>query len=100
MNHLKERWGNQSKFGILAILFAFSLNGSLAVFILKPIFNFIGFTSTSINPWFFWPIRILAVFIIYQITLPLSGWLFGQYKFFKNMQRKMLIRMKLIKQNQ
>ena len=33
---------------------------------------------------------ILPVFIIYQFTLPYSGWIVGQFKFFKKFQLKIL----------
>jgi len=35
------------------------------------------------------------IFPIYQITLPLVGWLFGQFKFFWDFEKKMLQRMGL-----
>ena len=40
-------------------------------------------------------LRILLIFPIYQITLPLVGWMFGQFKFFWNLEKKMLQRMGL-----
>ena len=35
------------------------------------------------------------MFPIYQLTLPLVGWVFGQFNFFWNFEKKMLRRMGL-----
>ena len=94
MDKLKKRWGITSNWQILAILLAFSVNGSFAAWVAKPITEFIGI-SAEVHGWVFWMIRIPLIFIMYQITLPLSGWIFGQFKFFWNMEKKMLIRMGL-----
>ena len=38
---------------------------------------------------------ILLIFPVYQILLVAFGWLFGQFKFFWNMEKKMLRRLGL-----
>jgi len=95
MDKLKERWGIESNFQILIIFIVFAINGSLAVYLANPITNFIGISKESTAPYIFWPIRILVVFVVYQITLVIVGTLFGQKKFFWNMEKKMLQRMGL-----
>ena len=91
MDKLKERWGLTSNWEIVAILIAFSINGSFATWVAKPLTGLIGISSET-DGWLFWSIRIPLIFIIYQITLPLSGLLVGQFKFFWNMEKKMLKR--------
>lgn len=93
MEKLKKRWGLTSNFQVLLILIVFSINGSFAAYIAKPLTEFIGLEHDSTNPWLFWPVRIILIFIIYQITLPLVGFLFGQFNFFWNFfTKKMLLR--------
>jgi len=92
MEKLKKRWGLTSNWQILAILIVFSINGSFAAWIAKPAMDFIQFPYESTNSWLYWPVRILLIFIIYQITLPIVGFLFGQFKFFWNFEKKMLRR--------
>jgi len=70
----------------------FTINGSLSVAIAKPITNFIGISSETTNSLIFWTVRIFLMFIIYQILLVVIGTLFGQHKFFWNMEKKMLSR--------
>ncbi len=92
MEKLKQRWGLKSNFQVLLILVVFSINGSFAAYIAKPVTTFIGLSKE--NPYLFWPVRIILIFIIYQITLPLVGYCFGQFKFFWNFfTKKMLLRM-------
>jgi hypothetical protein len=94
MEKLKQRWGLTSNFQVILIIIVFSINGSFAAYIAKPVTEFIGLSADTTNPWLFWPVRIILIFIIYQITLPLVGFCFGQFKFFWNFfTKKMLLRM-------
>jgi hypothetical protein len=95
MEKLKQRWGLTSNFQVFLIIIVFSINGSFATLIARPATNFIGLNVETTNPWLFWPVRILLVFIIYQITLPIVGFIFGQFKFFWNFEKKMLRRLGL-----
>lgn len=92
MEKLKERWGITSNIQIILILIVFAINGSFAAWVAEPVTEFIGLTKGSINGWIYWPARILLIFPIYQITLPIVGWLFGQFKFFWNFEKKFLQR--------
>lgn len=94
MDKLKQRWGLTSNWEVLAIIVAFSINGSFASFIVRPILATIGITKDNLPSFVFYLLYLIPVFIVYQFTLPYSGWLVGQYKFFKNMQAKMLQRFK------
>ena len=93
MDKLKERWGIESNFQIVIIFLVFAINGSLAVYLADPVTHFIGIAKETTNPIIYWPIRIIVVFIVYQITLVIVGTIFGQKKFFWNMEKKMLQRM-------
>ncbi len=95
MEQLKQRWGLTSNWEILAILVAFSINGSFAAFIVRPALSVLGVTKENLNIVVYYLLYIIPVFLVYQFTLPYVGWLVGQYSFFKNMQQKMMKRMKL-----
>jgi uncharacterized membrane protein YdbT with pleckstrin-like domain len=92
MSKLKERWDVTSNFQVLLIIIVFSLNGSFATYIAKPATALFGLHSDTSNPWLFWPVRIFLVFFIYQFTLPIVGFFFGQYKFFSKFSKKTLSR--------
>lgn len=95
MDKLKQRWGLTSNWEILAILIAFSINGSFAAFIVRPALSLIGISKENLQLIVYYLLYIIPVFLVYQFTLPYVGWLVGQYKFFKNMQTKMMKRMRL-----
>ena len=82
-------------FQLIIILLVFSITGSVAVVIAKPVLNLIGLERITVVPWIFWPIRILIIFPIYQIIILIIGALFGQFKFFWNFEKKMLSRLGL-----
>ena len=93
MNKLKEKWGITSNFQIIIILLVFSITGSVAVWIAKPVLNLVGLDKEVVSPWLFWPIRIFIIFPIYQILIVIIGTLFGQFKFFWSFEKKMLVRL-------
>jgi len=96
MEKLKQRWGITSNWQVLAIIIVFAINGSFATWVAKPVTEFFGLSSETTEPYILYlTLRILLIFPIYQFTLPLVGWLFGQFKFFWNMEKKMLQRMGL-----
>lgn len=95
MEKLKERWGITSNIQIIFILIVFAINGSFAAWVAEPVTNFIGLTKTSVSGWVYWPLRILLIFPIYQLTLPVVGFLFGQFKFFWSFEKKFLSRVGL-----
>jgi len=90
MEKLKQRWGLTSNFQVILIIIVFSVNGSFATWVAKPLTESIGLSKE--NPWLFWPFRIVLIFLLYQFTLPLVGFCFGQYKFFYNFSKKTLSR--------
>lgn len=92
MEKLKKRWGVENNWGIVAIFFGFAINGSLAAFAVKPMLKLIGISKDELSTGSYLLLYILPVFVIYQFTLPYSGWIVGQFNFFKKFQIKMLSR--------
>ena len=95
LEKLKERWGISSNWSIVAILIVFAINGSFAAWVAKPVTSFLGISPETMYPWLYWTLRILLVFPIYQITLPIVGWFFGQFRFFWTFEKKFLSRLGL-----
>lgn len=95
MDKLKERWGIDSNFQIAIIFIVFAITGSTATYIGKPILGFLNITPESFNTVFYWTIRIMILFVMYQFLLVFFGWLFGQFHFFWSFEKKMLRRIGL-----
>ena len=93
MDKLKERWGIESNFQVIIIFIVFAINGTLSMYLTNPITDLIGISRETTNPWIYWPVRIFVIFVVYQITLVFVGTLFGQKKFFWNMEKKSLQRL-------
>lgn len=94
MKKLKKRWGIESNWQIFVILLVFAITGSSAAKLAGPLMEVVGLTA-KIDGFFYWTIRILIIFPIYQVLLVFFGWLFGEHHFFWNFEKKMLRRMKL-----
>ena len=93
MKRLKEKWGIESTFQLIIIFFVFSITGSLALWVAKPLLSLIGVEKNLLSPWIFWPVRILIIFPIYQVLIVIIGAIFGQFRFFWNFEKKMLSRL-------
>ena len=97
IRYLKEKWGIKSNFQVLVIIFVFSITGSIAVYVARPTLLFLGIEKEFLNPWIYYPIRILIIFPIYQLIILLIGSIFGQFPFFWKMQKKILNKFKIKK---
>jgi hypothetical protein len=93
MKKLKEEWGITSTSQLIIILIVFSVTGSIAVWIARPLLDLVGLDKATLSPWIFWPIRVSIIFPIYQVLIVIIGALFGQFRFFWNFEKKMLVRL-------
>ena len=93
LKRLRSKWEIKSNVDLIAILIVFAINGSFAAWVADPITNFIGLEKATTNGFIYWPIRLILIFPVYQLTLPIVGWCFGQFKFFWNFEKKMFARM-------
>jgi hypothetical protein len=90
---LESKWDIKYRWELISIFLVFAITGSSSVFIGKPIIKFIGITKDNLPAFAYWILYILIGFIFYQILLVAIGWLFGQYHFFWNFEKKMLKRL-------
>ena len=95
LNRLKEKWDIKSNFQIIVILIVFALTGSASVKFAEPVLDFLSinittFENFSLGKLFYYFLRIIIVFPIYQILLILIGTLLFQFKFFWQFEKKIL----------
>ena len=95
MKKLKKRWKINSNIQLLLIILVFAINGSFASWVAKPVTIYFGLEKELLSPFLYWPIRIAIIFPIYQLTLPLTGFIFGQFNFFWEFEKKFLKRLGL-----
>lgn len=91
LEKLKVKWEIDSNFQILLICIVFAITGSASVQIAAPILEYVGVTS-EMNPWLYWPLRLILIFPFYQVLLIIVGTVFGQFRFFWNLEKKMFSR--------
>ncbi|MGJ8666092.1 MAG: DUF6787 family protein [Patiriisocius sp.] len=94
MRKLKERWNINSNLRLIIIFVVFAITGSTAAKFAAPITDAFGITKEM--GWIvYWPFRILIIFPVYQVLLVFFGWLFGEFEFFWEFEKKMLKFLKL-----
>lgn len=89
---LENRWVVNYKWELIRIFIVFAITGSSSLFVGRPLMKLIGITKENLNPAIYWIIFTIIGLIFYQILLVTYGWLFGQFKFFWEFEKKMLKR--------
>ena len=89
---LKTKWGIESNFQFWLIFCIFGITGTSTLFVKIPVFALIGVNSET--PLF---IRILVELLIitpaFQVLLLIYGFIFGQFKFFWEFEKKIFGRL-------
>ena len=81
---------------LVIVFLVFSITGSLSVVLGEPIINFF-FEDGFENNLYFWIVRIIIIFPLYQILLIIVGTIFGEFRYFWKIEKKILMRLKIIK---
>jgi hypothetical protein len=89
---LEKKWVLMYKWEMIRVFMVFAITGSSSLFVGRPIIKLIGITKENLNPLLYWILFIIIGLIFYQILLVSYGWLFGQFKFFWEFEKKMLRR--------
>jgi|MDSZ01.1.fsa_nt_gb hypothetical protein len=79
---------------LIIIFTVFGITGSLSVVVGDYLFNLFFPFSEGL---FYWILRILIIFPAYQILLIIVGSIFGEFKYFWEMEKKILKRLKILK---
>ena len=81
---------------LIIIFIVFGITGSLSVVLGKYVLINI-FGENFLNNDYYWLLRLILIFPIYQVLLIIVGAFFGQFRYFWEIEKKILIKMKLIK---
>ena len=89
---LKQRWNIKSNFQVIIILVVFAITGSTTVYLKKLIFDWVGINAETplVAKVIFYIVVILAV---YNVLLLIIGFLFGQFRFFWEFEKKFFSRL-------
>ncbi len=89
-NNLKKKWGIKSNYKLIIIFIVFAITGSLSLIISDPLLSFLKINKDEISILLFIPSRIIIVFIVYQILILVIGFIFGQFSFFWQFEKKII----------
>lgn len=93
IDKIKKRWGIETLGELFLILFIFAITGMTALYVRKLAFGWLGFTADTA----FWAevlVWILFVLPAYQILFLFYGFIFGQFEFVWDFEKKSLHRIK------
>jgi len=89
---LETKWILQYRWEMIRVFIVFAITGSSSMFVGRPAMKLIGITQDNLNPILYWVLFIIVGLIFYQVLLVTFGWLFGQFQFFWEFEKKMLRR--------
>lgn len=88
---LKLRWGITSNFQVIIILLVFAITGSTTVYLKKMIFDLLNIT-TDTHLLIKIPLYVIVVLAVYNLLLLVIGFIFGQFRFFLEFEKKFFSR--------
>jgi len=89
---LKIRWQVQSGWQVAVILLVFACTGFTAMYTKRWLASMLGFNSETAI-WAKWLLNLGIVLPLYQVILLGYGWVFGQFRFFWNFEKKLFKRL-------
>jgi hypothetical protein len=97
IKYLKDKWNLKSNFQLVIILIVFAITGSGSLYISKPLMEFLSISTENLDIYLYWILRFIIVTVVYQFVLLLVAFVFGQFNWFWNFEKKILKKMRLIK---
>ncbi|MGS2726092.1 DUF6787 family protein [Psychroserpens sp. BH13MA-6] len=89
---LEGKWVVDHRWEMIRIFIVFAITGTSSMYVGRPIIKLLGITKENLNPFIYWVLFIIIGLLFYQVLLVAFGWLFGQFKFFWEFEKKMLKR--------
>jgi len=88
VTRLQHRWGVRSGWQVLVIFLVFGCTGFTAMYFKRPVFTWLGVTDQTPG-WIRFLIWMVTVLPAYQVFLLFYGFLFGQFTFFWNFEKRL-----------
>ena len=83
INNLISFFGANSKYHLFKIFVIFGLAGSLSVILSDPLLDLVSIEKYISNNFFYWVVRLILIFPIYQFVLIAVALVFGEFSYFK-----------------
>ena len=92
---LEKKWELTYRWEMIRVFIVFAITGSSSAIVGRPFLKIVGITNDNLQPVLYWVLYVLISFIFYQFLLITIAWLFGQFKFFWNFEKKMIRKLRL-----
>jgi len=96
LQKLQQRWNARSLWQVVAILIVFACTGLTVVGIMRPMLHF--FFGSEIPVWAR-VVYYILILPVYNVILLLYGFVFGQFRFFLDFEKRFLKRLTGRKKN-
>ena len=93
MNKIRNLFKVETNFQLLKVNIVFAVTGTMSVYFAGIIINFLGLDPYIIGDFFYWVLRIILLIPVYQVLLIVIGSIFGEFKYFWRIEKKMLGRL-------
>ena len=90
IHRLKEKWKLKNAFQVIIVLLVFTCTGLTVLLIKEPILLLVA--PPEERTWLFSAVYYLLIFPIYNVVLLFYGFIFGQFHFFWDFEKRMLNR--------
>ena len=77
---------------LIIVFIVFAITGSLSVICSDLVLSYFDINSTRLGNYFYFILRIIIIFPIYQVLLIFVGTAFGEFKYFWEFEKKFLRR--------
>jgi len=90
MNKIRNLFKVETNFQLLKVNVVFAATGTISVYFAGIIINFLGLNLYVLGDFFYWVLRIMLLIPVYQILLIMIGSMFGEFKYFWRIEKKVL----------
>jgi hypothetical protein len=89
IDKLQRRWNVSSVFQVVIILVVFACTGFTVLFLKRPLFDYLYQGEV---PWWASLLYYVLILPVYNVILLFYGFIFGQFRFFWNFEKRFLAR--------
>ena len=94
MEKFRKLFKVDSNYQLFIVNIVFAITGSLALYCAGTLLDLINISVDNTNTLVYWTLRIILILPVYQVLLLLIGAIFGEFKYFWAMEKKIINRFK------
>lgn len=87
VDKLKERWGVHTPWQVFVILLVFAMTGFSVLFLEEQVYRLLGISAPE--QWYLRALLFIVITLpLYNLILLVYGFIFGQFRFFWNFEKR------------